>query len=223
MAHLESLRELLINQYMLHEVQHHFFATTRRRASTAVAPLAHTLVDIYKCLHQGEFGVEHLVGDRVGFRERLGHDLLGHLPAAQEPLLECVATDGGILRVNLRPYRASFGDKTDRARDLLTDACLASANINKGRPDSFLSKLFGFRELNRTGQLAIGGITYMFPSDMVDHFLMELRALVRRTGEIPVFGHSPLYRKMNDPSYRVVDLEVIGQSPLAFLLERRKS
>ena len=222
MTNLESLRDLLIDQYMLHEVQHHP-ATTRQTATTGVAPIAHTPVDVYKCLHQGEFGVGHLVGDLAGFRERLGSDLLSHPPAPHEPLLESVATDGRVLRVNLRPYRALFGTEADRAREQLTDVCLDSASVDRGSPDAFLSKLSGFRELNAACQLAVGGIIYMFPPETVDRFLLEVRDLVRRMRDIPVFSHSAIYRRMNNPSYRVVDLDVLERSPLSFLLQQQKA
>jgi hypothetical protein len=43
--------------------------------------------------------------------------------------------------------------------------------------------------------------------------------LMNAIGEVPVFSHSERYRRLNRPSYRVVMLGVLRQSPLAVLLE----
>ena len=216
----DNLRALLIQQYLLHEVEHHPFYATQNRGTTPVKPRAHTLIDIYKCLHQGEFGVAHTIDDPDRFRDRLYHELLGVQPASDEPVLENVAVDGAVMRVNFRPYRALFVDDMHKACDLLAEACLGSAGIPKGNSERLLSVLYDFRDLNKAGELVVGNVIYAFPSEMVDHFLMEVRDLARRLGEIPVFSHSPAYRRLNSPSYRVVDLSVIQQSALAFILHR---
>ncbi|HIJ55588.1 MAG TPA: hypothetical protein HPQ03_05625, partial [Deltaproteobacteria bacterium] len=188
--------------------------------ATPTKPRAHDLIDIYKCLHQGEFGVAHTVDDPDRFRDRLYHELLGIRPASDEPVLENVSIDGSIMRVNLRPYQTLFVDDAHKACDLLAEACLESAAIPKGSSDRFLTALHGFRDLNKTGKLVVGNVIYEFPPEMVDRFLMEVRELARRLGEIPVFSHSTNYRRLNMPSYRVVDLSVVQQSALAFIIEQ---
>lgn len=216
----DNLRSLLVQQYLLHEVDHHPFYVTQNGGATRAKPLAHDLIDIYKCLHQGEFGVAHTIDDPDRFRDRLYHELLGIQPASHEPVLENVAVDGAIMRVNFRPYRALFMDDMHKASDLLAGACLESAGIPKGSSERFFSVLYDFRDLNKAGELVVGNAIYEFPSKMVDHFLMEVRDLARRLGEIPVFSHSPAYRRLNSPSYRVVDRAAIQQSELAFILNR---
>ena len=214
----DNLRNLLVQQYLLHEVEHHPFNVIQNGGATSVKPRAHDMIDIYKCLHQGEFGVAHTVDDPDRFRERLHHELLGIQPASHEPVLENVAIDGAIMRVNFRPYRALFVDDVPKACDLLAEACLESAGIPKGSSEQFLSLLYAFRDLNKTGELVVGNTIYAFPYGMVDLFLKEVRDLARRLGEIPVFSHSPAYRRLNSPSYRVVDRAAIQQSALAFIL-----
>ena len=216
----DNLRALLIQQYLLHEVDHRPVSVTRKGGAIAAKPRAHDLIDIYKCLHQGEFGVAHTVDDPDRFRDRLYHELVGIGPASDEPVLENVAIDGAIMRVNLRPYGALFVDDMDKACDLLAEACLESAGIPKGDSERFLTALHGFRDLNNSKDLVVGKVVYAFPSEMVDRFLMEVGELARRLGEIPVFSHSPTYRRLNLPSYRVVDLSVIQRSALAFILNR---
>jgi hypothetical protein len=215
-----NIRDLLIQQYVLHEVEHHPLNASQKVGTTTAKPLAHDLIDIYKCLHQGEFGVAHTVDDPDRFRDRLYHELLGIRPKSDEPVMENVSIDGTIMRVNLRPYRALFANDTHKACDLLTAACLKSAAVPKGNSERFRMLMYGFRELNKTGELVAGNVVYTFPSEMVDRFFEEVRDLARRLGEIPVFSHSPVYRRLNSPSYRVVDLSVIEQSALSFMLNR---
>ena len=215
-----NIRALLVQQYLLHEVEHHPFNVAQNGGATPAKPLAHDLIDIYKCLHQGEFGVAHTVDDPDRFRDRLYDEFLGIQPASDEPVLENVAVDGAIMRVNFRPYRALFADDTHKACDLLTAVCLESAAIPKGNPERFLTVLYGFRDLNKAGELVVGKVVYAFPSEMVDRFIKEVRDLARRLGEIPVFSHSATYRRLNSPSYRVVDRSAIQQSALAFILNR---
>ena len=218
--HRQGLKELLIQQYMLHEVQHLYSLLAHEDRPIRTEPRAHTPVDIYKCLHQGEFGVGHSIDDPHRFRDRLRHELDGNQPRSDEPVLENVSVDGTVMRLNLRPFRALFGHDTDRACDLLSEVCLRSAGIPRGSFERFLEVLNGFRDLNRSGELIVGNVVYGFPSEMVDHFLKEVKVLARRLGEIPVFSHSMVYRRLNSPSYRVVDLSEIQQSPLAFIIDR---
>ena len=217
----DGIKRLLVQQFLLHEVEHHPFYATRDGEKTRTPPLAHTPMDIYKCLHQGEFGVAHTVDDPGRFRDRLYREIDRIQPENNEPVLEDVAVDGAVLRVNLRPYRALFVDDIHRACDLLTDVCLKSADIPKGSAERFLALLHGFRDLNKAGDLAVGDIIYAFSPHMVDHFLTEVRALAHRMGQIPVFSHSPTYRRLNSPTYRVVDRSVMLSSSLAFILDRR--
>lgn len=219
MWHRQNLKVLLIQQYLLHEVEHHPFHTIHGGESTQAKPRAHTLIDIYKCLHQGEFGVAHTIDDPGRFRDRLYYELSESQPRSDEPVLENVAVDGTIMRLNLRPYRALFGDDTDKACDLLAEACLRSAGIPKGSSERFFSVLYSFKDLNMARELVVGNVIYVFPTEMVEHFLMQVKGLARRLGEIPVFSHSTNYRRLNTPSYRVVDLSVIQQSALNFIIE----
>jgi hypothetical protein len=214
------LRKLLIDQYLLHEVQHHFSSEFQGDASVPREPRAHALVDIYKCLHQGEFGVGHLIDDPVRFRKRLLHELLQILPSSAEPTLENVSINNTVMRLNLRPFKAIFKAEIEEASHLLAEVCIESSKTVKGDPERFFYILNGFRDLNREGELRVSKASYSFPIEMVDYFLMEVRKLANRLGEIPVFSHSSIYRQLNEPSYRVVDISAVEKSELAFLLEK---
>jgi hypothetical protein len=219
MIDLDNIKELLIDQYLLHEVQHHSSHLLQGDESVPREPRAHSLLDIYKCLHQGEFGVGHLIDATDRFQNRLLYEMSRIRPTSDEPLLENVSIDGTVMRVNLRPFRAIFGDDIENACHILAEVCLRSSEIPKGDTERFFLLLNSFRDLNRQGELMVGKASYIFPTEMVDHFLKEVRKLAHRFGEVPVFSHSSSYRQLNEPSYRVVDVPVIQQSGLSFLFE----
>jgi hypothetical protein len=50
-------------------------------------------------------------------------------------------------------------------------------------------------------------------------FLLQVKDFIKTTGNIPVLGHSPVYKKFNAPSYRVVDRNTLEHSELAFLIQ----
>jgi len=159
----EGLREVLIQQYLLHEVKHHPPVESRGGQPVEVIPRAHTLVDIYKCLHQGEFGVGHIMDNPAAAREGLARELFRAESGAPEPIFEKIAPDGSVLRINLRPYREIFGGDEVKGCDLLLQVCLDSAGIEKGNTQVFLATLAEFRDLNKKGELAVEGMTFKFP------------------------------------------------------------
>jgi hypothetical protein len=220
MTDLDNIKELLVNQYLLHEIQHHSSHMPLDDEPTPKEPRAHSLVDIYKCLHQGEFGVGHLIDTPDRFRNRLIQEVLRTQPTSHEPVLENVSINDTVMRLNLKPFKAIFDNDIENAAHILADVCIESSKIATGKAEHFFSLLNGFRDLNQANELQVGKTIYTFPTEMVDHFLKEVKMLAHRIGEIPVFSHSSIYRKLNEPSYRVVDVSVIEQSKLAFLFEQ---
>ena len=219
LATREGLRSVLLTQYAWHETDHHPDLSGRATEQVPTAPKAHTLADIYKCLHQGEFGVGHSIEDAATFARRLAFELLKAKPNSTEPLLENVSPSGSIFRVNLRPYRQRFTGRDEWASSLLVGICLDSAAVHKGSDKGFIASRAWFRELNNGGELAIQGRCYMFPGELVDLFLRQVNDFIKKAESIPVLSHSPVYKKYNAPSYRVVDRATLGGSALAFLLE----
>jgi hypothetical protein len=73
--------------------------------------------------------------------------------------------------------------------------------------------------LNRSGEIVLAGQIIAFPSQWVESFLRELRQLMRRIRQVPVFSHSQRYNQLNRPSYRVVSRSVLEASSLAGILE----
>jgi hypothetical protein len=220
-----SLRQLLIQQFMLHEVEHlRLQSGASSAANIRVTPVAHGLIDIYKCLHQGEFGVGHTIGHPEGFKQRLFQEMAGG-PAPdpiREPAVENISLDGRMLRINLRAVRNLYADNLDGAVVDLGRVCIASAEISQGNSDNFFLTLERFKKLNQEGQIVLADHVFAFHPMMVEDFLIEVRKLMHRIGQVPVFSHSETYRRLNRPSYRVAERSVLEASPLGVLLEKCK-
>jgi hypothetical protein len=217
-----SLKQLLIQQFMLHEVEHHTLQAGASSASVPAMPVAHGLIDIYKCLHQGEFGVGHTIGHPEGFKQRLFQEMAnGPAPdLIREPAVENISLDGRMLRINLRAVRSLYADNLEWAVEDLSRVCIASAEISQGSSDHFFLTLDQFKKLNKEGQIVLAGNIFAFPPAMVEDFLIEVRQLMQRIGQVPVFSHSETYRQLNRPSYRVAERSVLQTSPMEVLLEK---
>lgn len=217
----DGLRQLLIQQFMLHEVQHHHLSGGNPLVRPPLLPVAHSLIDIYKCLHQGEFGVGHTIDHPERFKQRLNQEIRREAAAdpVDEPAVEAVSADGAMLRVNLRPLRRFFNEETAAAVEGLTRVCLASARIRRGSASRFFDTLDRFKRINQAGGIALAGYSFIFPNGMVETFLSEVRSYTRKTGHIPVLSHSASYRRFNRPAYRVVERSVLQASPMAALLD----
>lgn len=211
-----GLRQVLIRQYVLHEVPH--WPKAREEQPQVMVPRVHALADIYKCLHQGEFGVGHLISSAAMFREILSRELHRAGEPVVEPLFEEVAPDGSVRRLNIRPYGMLFTPEIEKAGEMLVEVCLESSRLGRGSIERFLEVMDIFKDLNNQGELTGEGLTFIFPSALVTDFLAQVRDFLSLHGSIPVLSHSAVYRRLNRPSYRVVDLAVLSQSPLAFLL-----
>lgn len=224
----EGIKEVLVCQFELHEVRHHIHeeAQKNRRAhgrgeaarTDRLEPIAHRVPDIYKCLHQGVFGVGHSIDNPQNFKERLIGEIGSARTVGAEPLLESVSPGGQVLRINLRPFRALFKGSEERGCELLLDLCIKSACLNTGLQAEFFLALEFFRELNRSGELAAGERIFSFPEDLIDAFLREVGNFTAKTGFIPVLSHSPAYKSLNNPSYRVVNSTALMRSPMAALI-----
>jgi hypothetical protein len=221
--YLYDFQQMLIQQYMLHEVEHH--ALHAGNPHGHLTPIAHGMIDIYKCLHQGEFGVGHTIDNPVGFEKRLYQEIMewGTRNHISEPAVENISADGTMLRINLRTLTHFYGDDVNRAVDDLTQVCIQSALVAQGDNARFFETLDIFRKLNQNGEIALARHVFAFPPAVVDAFLVEVRELMRRIRELPVFGHSPNYRRLNRPSYRVVDRSVLEASPMGHLLTAAKT
>lgn len=215
----EGIRGVLLGQYALHEAPHHAEPAPGSLRPVQTFPIAHTLADIYKCLHQGIFGVGHIIGDPNNFTKLLAHEMAQAEPNSVEPVIENVAGLRNVFRINLRPYRQKFANREKEACILLANACIRSAETFSGAGRDFIASLEWFKSLNNGGELVVNVRAFVFPSKAVDFFLDQAKGFMWSSGSIPVLGHSLDYKQYNSPTYRVVDRATLEHSDLAFLLE----
>ena len=145
--------------------------------------------DLYKFLHQAVYGPGHAIPNREaaaawlqGEIEGLGPPLEGELPC------EALGGEPPLVRVNLRPFVASGG-----SADLLLDAFVASANLERGSPRRMgvvLSLAASYVQCAGRGELA-----------------PEVKVLSAKLAEkgYPAIHHSEPYVEAYHPAYRVVD------------------
>jgi hypothetical protein len=223
----EGIRKVMIQQYLFHEVKHHRTAGSEGAERKTATLRALNMADVYKCLQQGTFGYSAAAGviqipGRDWFVGHMNSEYFGARPDPHEPLLEFVAPDDSVFRLNIRPFRAILSDEEQKGFDLLTELVLDSSEIEKGSLRQFFTNLKSFVDLNNRGEFKVEGRSYILPARHVDAFFDDVNRFVRSRGEIPMLGHSETYRRLNEPSYVVADMAVLKESPLAFLLENAK-
>lgn len=140
------------------------------------------LADLYKLVHQAALGSEHAVNDIQAARNRLSDELSALGDGPDEPLLDLLQEETGILRVHLRPYLASGGDP-----DRLWQAFLRTVNEFRGDPQTLERYWQAATRLGR------------FPPAEMETFIQSLRAQ-----NFPAVQHSPEYKRLYRPAYRVI-------------------
>ena len=138
--------------------------------------------DMYKLIHQAAMGSEHAISSADMARNWLEQELAGMGTGPDDSTIDPISPDGQIVRVHLRPYRAQGGDLTT-----LLDAFISTANEFRGDRQS----LQGYWNTATEMQL--------FPSAEMDEFIEPVRAQ-----DFPAMHHSPEYKRLYRPAYRVV-------------------
>jgi hypothetical protein len=145
-------------------------------------------VDLYKFLHQGEFGPGHMIEDRAAAQRYLERELAGlEKEREADSVCEALGGDPAMVRIHLRPFLASGFDTGE-----LLDAFVASANQVSGDPETIAAAL------DRTA--------FWLRSQGRDDLAGELEGLGAEfagTG-YPALHHSEAYREAYKPAYRVV-------------------
>ena len=154
--------------------------------------------DLYKLLYQGVRGPEHIITSPKAFTERLVEEWDKLDLADGDPLWESIRPDGSLLRLNLRPFKASGGRLGE----------LAAAYLQTGhRSWGTLVEL----------QLAWDGfITACRERSWPDLALDNIEAFTSwlEAKGFPPVHHSERYRSLYRPAYRLVaaDLRLQGQA-----------
>jgi len=152
--------------------------------------------DVYKMLHQGVFGVGHIVKHGSHALECLRRELdnLDLRQQRNEQLVENSSAEGLMVRVNLRPFR-----RQGLSAEKLFDAMCHSAERNRGSRRELLAQWRTFMKLVETGTLDFD------PSALrrFDRFIAGHR--------YPVLHHSKEYARLYNPSYRVVEASMVDE------------
>lgn len=150
--------------------------------------------DVYKLLYQGTMGCSHAVTCKrsaEAFLRREAEDL-GEGPP--EPVVDTISCDGRMARVNIRPYLDAGGDI-----EMLLQAFILTAELHAGS----IELLDSCTEW--AAKKAGGGF---FPPHL-EHLEDYLNGK-RRSG-YPAVHHSPIYRKLYKPCYRVISADHVEE------------
>ncbi len=144
--------------------------------------------DVYKLTFQAAMGSEHAVADADMVERRLKSEVrtLASAPDGA-PLIDPVSPDHRLVRVNLRPY-------TDRGGDLakLADAFIETSRVFKPSKAQ-LAVFWGWIEA-----FARSAVVPFTDGEVSDY------GRRRQAEQYPAVHHSPAYRRLYRPAYRIV-------------------
>jgi hypothetical protein len=147
--------------------------------------------DVYKLLYQGVRGPEHIITSPSVFAERLKDEWNALNLAKGDPLWESIRSDGRLMRLNLRPYKAIGG-----CLDELAEACLETLRWSWGTSEDLRAAWENFRAASRETRWP--GASF----NDIDPFTSWLE----KEG-FPAVHHSEGYRRLYRPAYRLVAAE----------------
>ena len=151
--------------------------------------------DYYKLLYQGVFSVGHIMGEDALPKLLEEAERVRNLQPQDEPIVESISPDGGMVRVNLRPFIRGGG-----SLEALHKAMVESSKVG-GDPIQFLRLWRRFKEVAARLNLILD-----------EDEICEIDDLLGERGPVTMH-HTAQYREAYYPSYRVVrraDLEALG-------------
>ncbi len=143
--------------------------------------------DVYKLLHQANFGVGHLLSDTSHVRSSIVEEIEGMDTTDRgELLIERISTSSGMVRINLRPFRSL----NLPVEELVSAMFRSAANTT---PDTlmFMKEWSEFCALVQYGLLSFPAADLKTWRSRVD------------SGDLGPVHHSEGYSASNAPAYRV--------------------
>ncbi|HPI72849.1 MAG TPA: hypothetical protein PK843_10440 [bacterium] len=148
--------------------------------------------DLYKLLFQAVLGPEHLLSNAAAAQMRLEQEWASQPAESGEPLFEPVSLDGRLVRLNIRPFKASGAD-----RQTLWLA-FYSASRCCGEKQAFIATWRRSLAWIAQGSIALSAkAAYDFDE-------------IQKRAEYPAGRHSQAYRRLHRPAYRLVRLDERG-------------
>ncbi len=139
--------------------------------------------DAVKLIYQNEFGGGHLIRDEQACMNYLFREYENITKNKHAPLYESIGN--GLIRVNLCTVKKE-------KLESLGFAFIRSAAHHRGTLARFCAKLEILKELTAEGY-------FFFGMDELQQYLETLKA-----AGYPAVSHSPSYRQLYQPSYRVI-------------------
>ena len=143
--------------------------------------------DLYKLVYQAAMGNEHLLTDSAMVHDYLIKELASIEASTAEPLLEEISSDGAVVRLNLRPFKARNGD-----HHALMQAMMQTARTFLGSQER-LEQHMGYLE-----RMADSG-AIPFDANAAKSYFQEMREQ-----GYPAVHHSIAYKENYSPAYRVI-------------------
>ena len=150
--------------------------------------------DVYKLLYQGAMGCSHAVTDRRSAGASLRTEAEDLEEGPPEPVVDTISSDGRMTRVNIRPYLDAGGDI-----EMLLQAFMLTAELHAGSME-LLDSSAEWAAKKSAG--------CFFPPHLKN--LGDYLNDKRRSG-YPAVHHSPVYRKLYRPCYRVISADHIEE------------
>jgi hypothetical protein len=153
------------------------------------------LQDLYKLIFQAAWGSEHAASEVVAARRWLDRELKELAVGPEEPVIDPIAPDERIVRINLRPYMASEGDIEELLR-----AFVRTAQEYRGT-EMTLRRYWDYAEQMATA-------TWLpFSREALRGYFTTMQAQ-----GLPAVHHSHSYRNAYHPAYRVVRYDFLAQT-----------
>jgi len=153
-----------------------------------------SIQDAYKLIYQGNFGVAHILKNTGHARQFLKEEIDAIEISDNEPLIEHISVTTNLVRINLRPFK-KFGGSIDTLFEIME----RSVKETKGDKQNFLNQWGDFKQ-------AVIREKIIFNLDELETFDIKVKE-----GNYPAVHHSPDYRKVNKPAYRVVKEDIFKE------------
>lgn len=150
--------------------------------------------DAYKLVHQSFMGPSHSIPNKEIARKYFMEEFNRIEPDDEISVLETLQPDFSILRVNLAPYK-----KRKLDAEKLLETYFKSAEICIPKFNLFIACWKELMKMSEEGKI-----------DLRYEDMLAIDKLASQNGYSPVY-HSDLYRKVNNPAYRVVLLSVLKE------------
>jgi hypothetical protein len=148
------------------------------------------ILDVYRLLHQAEFGTGHALKNQKQVREWLERESALLEPDSTASLVENVHPNGAVVRLHLRPYLAAKGDLNK-----LLQAYIDSSKAIEGKAEQMKVAWDFFQSLTQAGGVY---------ESRFERRTVALIGRTRASENWPASHHSPIFERTYKPAYRVL-------------------